>query len=421
MKILSVHNFYQQRGGEDAVVASESELLMAGGHAVVPYERHNSELRDIGPVGAIINAVGTVWAPKSYRALTRLLRKEKPDVAHFHNTFPLISPSAYYACAEAGVPVVQTLHNYRLLCPGGTFMRDGMVCESCLGRTIAFPAVAYRCYRGSFPQTTVLAAMLAAHKGIQTWQRKVNVYIALSQFARQKFIEGGLPPDRIVVKPNFVHPDPGAKVRRGQYALFLGRLSEEKGLRVLLRAWTMLEQTIPLYVIGDGPMRDEIQVEIERLKLSHVNAIGSIASTEVSKWMHGARFLVCPGLSYEGFPLTIAEAFACALPVIASRLGSLEEIVSNEQTGLHVEPGNVEDLARKVQWAWSHPERVDQMGQQARIKFEKEYAAKQNFKALMDIYRQATALSSDYNQRRTSLFRGKHEKILTTPEDQNVR
>src|ERR1700737_249503 len=192
MKILSVHNFYQQRGGEDMVVASESQMLLAHGHTVVHYERHNDELRDIGPLGAILNGVGTVWASQSYHALKRLLIREKPDLAHFHNTFPLISASAYYACADVDVPVVQTLHNYRLMCPGGSFMRNGRVCESCLGRTIAWPATAYRCYRGSFPQTAVLATMLATHKAIGTWQRKVNVYIALSEFARQKFIQGGL-------------------------------------------------------------------------------------------------------------------------------------------------------------------------------------------------------------------------------------
>jgi len=390
MKVLVIHNEYQQPGGEDAAADAESRQLLAHGHSVMRYGRHNDELLDVGPLGAIRKGIQTVWASKSYRELKNLLAQDKPDIAHFHNTFPLISPSAYYACAEAGVPVVQTLHNYRLICPGATFMRQGRVCESCLEKRSFLPGVVHRCYRTSFPQTAVLATMLAAHKAMGTWRSKVNLYIALSEFARRKFVQGGLPSPRVVVKPNFVHLDHGPKTNRGNYALFVGRLSAEKGLKVLLGAWRVLARRIPLYVVGDGPMGDELHAEIKQLNLPDVTLVGGIASGEVPKWMHDARFLVCPSLSFEGFPMVIAEAYACGLPVIASRLGSLEEIVRDEQTGLHFSPGDPVDLAHKVEWAWTHEADISRISRTARAEFEQKYTAEQNYQNLMRIYGQVS-------------------------------
>src|SRR5882724_6530140 len=252
-------------GGEDAVVAREHKLLVDMGHRVIPYFRANGDLKGRGISGAVNAGVDSVWSSRSYREVAWLLKSETPDVAHFHNSFPLISPAAYYACAEAGVPVVQTLHNYRLLCPAATFLRDGKVCEACLSRSVPWPGVLHGCYRGSRPATAAVAAMLAVHRAIGTWQERVDVYIALTEFARRKFIEGGLPAERIVVKPNFVASDLGPKQGRGDYALFVGRLSEEKGLGVLLNAWGRLRELIPLRIAGDGPLREEI-VDVMRTK-----------------------------------------------------------------------------------------------------------------------------------------------------------
>lgn len=385
MKILLIHNSYQQRGGEDAVVEAESQLLAANGHSVLRYTRHNDELRDVGPVGAIRNGIATVWASKTYQQLRALLAREKPDLAHFHNTFPLISPSAYYACAKTAVPTIQTLHNYRLLCPAATFVRADKLCESCLGRIIPLPAVTHRCYRGSCSQTAVLAAMLTAHKIIRTWWSRINMYIALSEFARQKFIQGGFPSDRIVVKPNFIDPDPGPKAEIGRYALFVGRLSPEKGIRVLLEGWTRLEHRIPLYVAGDGPLRNEVLRQSAQLG-HNVHVLGHLPFNEVREWMRGARFLILPSICFENFPVTVAEAFACGLPVIASRLGSLAEIIVDGQTGLHFTPGNAEDLARTVEWAWVNDEHLERIGRLSRRKFEQTYTAEQNYRTLMQIY-----------------------------------
>lgn len=393
MKILVSHNGYQQRGGEDGVVEAEARLLQEHGHSVVRYERHNDELRNLGPLDTLAIGPGTVWAAGSHCEVKVLIARHEPDVVHFHNTFPLISPAAYYACAEAGVPVVQTLHNYRLLCPAATLLRDGKVCEACLGRNVPWPGILHGCYRGSRPATAAVAAMLAVHRAIGTWRGKVDVYVALSEFARRKFIEGGLPSERIVVKPNFVESDPGPKQGWGDYALFVGRLSEEKGLRVLLNAWGRLREPIPLRIAGDGPLSDEIAGEIRNEELKNVELLGRLSQSEITALMHGARFLVLTSVCYENFPLTVAEAFACGLSVIASRLGAMAEIIEDGATGVHFSPGDPKDLARSVEWAWSHPHELWEMGRAARSEYEDKYTGERNYKRSMEIYERAVERS----------------------------
>lgn len=382
MKILVAHNRYQERGGEDAVVEAEVRLMEAHGHSVTRYHRHNDELKRGGALGAITAGIDTIWSAKSLREVRALIAKEKPDVAHFHNTFPLISPAIYNACADFGVPVLQTLHNYRLLCPAGTLMRKGSICEACVGRSVAWPAIAHACYRDSYGTTTAVAAMLAIHRAIGTWQRKVDLYIALSDFSRRKFIAGGLPAERIAVKPNFVDPDPGPKRGPGEYALFVGRLAEYKGLRVLLDAWASLQKPIPLRIAGAGPLLDEMTVKIEEKGLGEIQLVARASRAEIMSLMKGARFLVFPSVWFEGFPVTIAEAFACGLPVIASRLGSLAEIVNDGTNGLHFNAGDDADLASKAEWAWAHPVELQAMGREARAEYEAKYTAERNYEQL---------------------------------------
>src|SRR5579872_5157003 len=204
--ILSVHNFYRQPGGEDRVFADEAALLEQHGHTVVRYQEHNSRIAGAG----ISAAASAVWSNRSLRHLRSVLREQACDVAHFHNTFPLISPAGYYAASAVNVPAVQTLHNYRLICPAGTLLRDGAVCEECIGRVSLLPSLIHGCYRGSRPATAAVAAMVGIHRAGGTWRRMVDAYIAPSEFARKKLIAGGLPAERIVTKPNFVAPDPGA-------------------------------------------------------------------------------------------------------------------------------------------------------------------------------------------------------------------
>ncbi len=388
MNILLIHNHYQQPGGEDAVFSAEGALLREAGHHVITYTRSNDEVRALGAWGRLTLPARWVWAGDSVRALRQLIAREKPDVAHFHNTHFMISPAAYYACREAGVPVVQTLHNYRLLCPNALFLRGGAVCELCLGRTPPWPGVRYGCYRGSRLQTAGMAAMLTFHRWRRTWQEQVDCYIALTEFARQKFIQGGLPAEKIAVKPNF-QPDPGEGLGREPFALFVGRLSVEKGLDVLAAAWEKLN--VPLKIAGDGPLRATLAAQMTPPRQGTVTLLGQQPHAAVLNLLRQARFVVVPSTWYESFPMVVVEAFACGTPVIASRLGALAEIVADGRTGLHFTPGDAADLAAKVAWAWEHPEEMAAMGRNARAEYEAKYTPERNYEMLMAIYRTAIA------------------------------
>jgi glycosyltransferase involved in cell wall biosynthesis len=384
MVILFVHNYYREPGGEDAGVRQEHDLLAAAGHRIVEYARHSDEIVLDGFAGRVRLGAGAVWSRRTYRELRSLLARERPDVAHFHNIVPLISPSAYYACAEASVPVVQTLHNYRLLCPAGTFLRDGRICEECVEHTL-FRGVRHRCYHGSVVQTGTIALMLAAQRALGTWNEKVDCYIARTEFARRKFIEGGLPPEKIVVKPCFVHPDPGPHFGQQDTVLFVGRLSPEKGLRTLIAAWQLLQGRVPLRIAGDGPLRTELEAAVKRHAIAGVGFLGRLDGPATLAEMKRARFLVFPSEWYEGLPLAIAEAFACGVPVVASRMGSMVEIVEDGRTGLHFAPGDREDLAAKVEWAWTHTKEMEAMGRNARSEYGAKYTAERNYQVLMEI------------------------------------
>ncbi|PYX74632.1 MAG: glycosyl transferase family 1 [Acidobacteria bacterium] len=393
MKILLVHNSYQQHGGEDTVVEQERQLLERAGHGVAVYQRSNHEIQDCSAVGRLQLPGRAVWATDSRRQIAELISRHRPDVIHVHNTFVVVSPSIYSACQEAQIPVVQTLHNYRLLCPAATFFRNGKVCEECVDHSL-WRGIRYGCYRDSRLETATVALMLAIHRHRGTWTQDVNCYIALTEFVRRKFVDGGLPEDKIFVKPNFVHPDPGADQEdhgRAGYALFVGRLSPEKGVRTLLAAWQRLHSRIPLLIVGDGPQRAELEAQAEHLGLSGVQFRGFLPRAQTLAAIKGASFLVFPSGWYEHFPVTIAEAFACSTPIICSGLGAMQEIVEDRHTGLHFTPGDADDLAVKVEWAWNHPEQVWAMGKEARREYEVKYTADQNYQILMRIYRRAIA------------------------------
>jgi glycosyltransferase involved in cell wall biosynthesis len=386
MVILFIHNYYQQPGGEDAGVRQERDLLAAAGHRVVEYARHSSEIELNGLGSRIRLGAAALWSKRTYRDLRSLVAKDRPDVAYIHNIVPLISPSAYYACAEASVPVVQTLHNYRLLCPAGSFLRQGRVCEECVEHTL-FRSVWHRCYKDSGSAAATIALMLATQRALGTWKEKVDCYIARTNFAREKFIQGGLPADRIVVKPCFVHPDPRPRLDSGDAVLFVGRLSAEKGLRTLIAAWENLKGRVPLRIAGDGPLQAEMETQIKQRAIAGVAMLGRLSNAETLAEMKRARFIVFPSEWYEGLPLTIAEAFACGVPVVASRIGSMIDLVEDWRTGIHFTPGDPEDLAAKVEWAWTHPEATERMGLNARAEYEAKYTAERNFEMLTEINR----------------------------------
>ena len=386
-RILILHNYYRQTGGEDAVVAAERELLLGKGHQVSFYTKHNDAIADLSPVRL---ARLTFWNQEAHDEIAALCRRESIWLAHFHNTFPLISPAAYYAAKAQGVPVVQTLHNYRLLCANALLMRDGKVCEDCLGRS-PWRGVLHRCYRDSFGATAVAAAMLCYHRWKRTYSQMVDVYIALTEFARRKFIEGGLPPEKIAVKPNFVHPDPGPGTGAGGFALFVGRLSPEKGLPTLLRAWERVGNRLPLKIAGDGPLAAQVQDAAKRN--AALSWLGQVPSAQVMALLGEAAVLVFPSECYETFGRSIAEAFARGTPVIASRLGAMTEMVRHGETGLFFKSGDADDLAAQVELTLSHPSEIAAMRKACRAEFEAKYTAERNYKLLMEIYERAIAAS----------------------------
>jgi glycosyltransferase involved in cell wall biosynthesis len=377
MRLLLVHNHYQQPGGEDQVFLAEAELLESRGHEVDRFTVHNDLVKDVGTARL---ALETVWNQTFYRSIRERIRKFRPDVVHVHNTLPLISPAVFHAAHAEKTPVVLTLHNYRLLCPNGLLLREGKICEQCVGRTVAWPGVVHACYRGSRGATAAVATMLTTHRVLGTWTSRIDTYVALTDFARRKFMAGGLPGANIVVKPNFLNHDPGAGEHKGDYGLFVGRLSTEKGLATLLDSWQRL--TFELKIVGDGPAADLLA----RNNQYSISFLGRQPKERVLSLMRDAAILVFPSIAFETFGMTIVEAFATGLPVIASRLGSAAEIVEDGRTGLHFNSGDPVDLAAKISWAVDHPDEMREMGCQARAEYELKYTAAKNYEMLISIY-----------------------------------
>ena len=388
MKIVMVHNTYQQAGGEDIVFRNDCDVLRSNGHEVVEYRRSNDDVEKFVSIRRLTLAKQTIWAGDTRREFRQLLARERPDIVHVHNTFVMVSPSVYWACHDARVPVVQTLQNYRLLCPGALFLRDDKVCEECMEHGV-WRGVRYGCYRGSRAATAVVAAMLSTHRILGTWSRLIEYYFAPTEFGRRKFIEGGFPAEKMLVKVNCVQPDPGEGNGDRSYALFVGRLSPEKGLRTLLAAWARLRVSIPLQIAGDGPLRAELEEYARQHGLASVRFRGRLKREETMAAMKQARCLVFPSECYEGLPMTVIEAFACGTPVVASNMGAMQELIADGRTGLHFTPGDEEDLAGKVERAWMHPADMAAMGKQARREFETKYTAAGNYEILMGAYQRA--------------------------------
>jgi glycosyltransferase involved in cell wall biosynthesis len=384
MKVLLLHNSYQQPGGEDRVFALEADMLRAHGHEVVVYRAHNDEVKDKNPLSLFAD---TIWNRKAYRDVHNLIRLERPEILHAHNTFPLISPAVFHAAEQERVPVVQTLHNFRLLCPSATFFRAGRVCEDCVKTVVPWPGVLHACYRDSVPATAATAAMLTVHRALKTWERKISVYISLTDFARSKFIQGGLLAEKLVVKPNFVHPDPGLATGDGGYALFLGRLTPEKGIGTLLEAWSRLGKTFPLEIAGDGPLAPRVAKAVEHG--SSIRWLGWLPRDQVLERMRHASVLIVPSIWYEAFPMVIVEAFAMGIPVIVSKLGSMSSIVDHGRTGLHFAAGDALDLAAQFKNFRDHSEQSAYMREQARREFETKYTREHNYGQLIQIYDRA--------------------------------
>lgn len=380
MRILVAHNTYQHRGGEDVVVEAEIELLRRHGHEVEFYQRHNDELHTMS---LPLAAMSTIWAKRTERDLVQLSNSFRPDIIHAHNTLPLISPSLYWAATRRNIPIVQTLHNFRLICPQAMLLRNGKVCEDCVGK---FPwrAVSRKCYRESTLQSAVVTGMLATHHAIGTYRDKVTRYIALNEFCRDKFVASGLAPELFRVKPNFVVSKISGIESERHGGIFIGRLSPEKGLHVLIEA-TKIADFSAMKIIGKGPLESDVRQAFSD------HYLGFKSPEEVQELLAQAQFLVAPSTCYETFGLAALEAFACGTPVIASGHGGLGELVTDGVTGLLFNPGDSQDLAKKIRWAQMHPEEMRKMGKNARIEYETKYTPERNYQILMEIYRDAIA------------------------------
>jgi len=385
---LVAHNRYQQRGGEDTVVEAEVALLRAHGCEVVEYARDNHELITLSQSKA---ALQSFWSSRTAIDIDSLIHQHRPHVIHVHNTFPLISPAIYWRADAHRVPVVQTLHNFRLICPQALMLRHDRPCEDCVGH-VPWRGVVHGCYRSSRAQTFVLAAMLSGHRAVGTWHRRITRYIALNAFCRDRFIAGGLPASRISIKPNFVDIScPPPRARKG--FLFVGRLSQEKGLSVLAQSLQPGDLGEAVSVIGEGP-QGQMLTELPGARL-----LGALPSNRVYDEMASARALVLPSIWYENFPRTLVEAFACGLPVIASRLGAMATLIDDGVNGLLFEAGNAEDLRAKMAWCLAHPDRTEAMGSAARKTYETHLTPAANMRMLADVYEAAIRerLAEDQN------------------------
>lgn len=360
------------------MVDAEVELLRSRGHTVEMYQLHNDSLNSMPRVLAATTAI---WSSRTTDDIRLVCERFRPEVIHVHNTFPLISPSLYWAASRLEVPVVQTLHNFRLLCPQAIFLREEKICEDCLGK-LPWRAVTRKCYRQSASQSAVLAGMLTTHRLIGTYRQRVTRYIALNEFALSKYVQGGLPGELIRIKPNFVASGRSPSWTNRTGGMYVGRLSSEKGLEVLAQA-RRLAPSLPVDVIGGGPLE-----ELARETFGE-RCLGFRSLGEIMTRMESASYLVLPSICYENSPRTIVEAYSCGLPVIASRLGSLADIVKDGETGMLFRPGDANDLAEKLAWAESHPEEMTRMGRAARAEYEAKYTPERNYELLMDIYEDA--------------------------------
>jgi glycosyltransferase involved in cell wall biosynthesis len=401
MRIIIAHNFYQQAGGEDQCVAAEIAMLRAYGHEVTQYALHNDQ---IDAMSRLAVGLRTIWSHPTFRELRALFRQHRPQIVHFHNTFPLLSPAAYYAARLESVVVVQTLHNFRLICANALFFRDDKVCEACLGKTLPWPGVMGKCYRGSRSASATVSAMQVVHRALGTWSRAVDAYIALTQFSAGKLAAGGVPAHKIEVKPNFVYPDPGTGRGMGGYAIFVGRFSAEKGLTTLLEAWRHLDGILPLKIVGDGPLAGAVQDEAARNPA--IQWVGRQPLGAVYDMIGEAMFLVSPSRCYENFPRAIAEAFAKGTPVLASRLGAMAEIVDDCRTGLLFNPGDAQDLAIRVRQMLRHKSELARMRCSARGEFADKFTAEANYRRLMAIYERALGSSETQPKRSRSVSVG---------------
>lgn len=388
MNLLFVHNHYQLPGGEDAVFAAEKALLERHGHRVILYTRDNSELKKMGGIQKLLLPFLLLWNPRTYREVRKIIRREKIDLVHVHNTLMLVSPSVYYAARSRRVPVVQTIHNFRMLCPGATLFRDGAVCEDCLEMGLGC-AVRHRCYRGSRLQTLGCVISTGLHRMTGIYKRLT--YICLTDFNRRKLLTlKGIPPENVLVKPNFVAQTEALAPlqERADRVIFAGRLEELKGVRVLLEAWRLLGADAPRLVIcGSGPLESWCLRFLHENKMRRVCLAGQKPNENVRRLLATSRALILPTQCYEGFPMCIAESYSVGTPVLVSDLGNGGSLVKEGITGMKFNQRSPQSIADTVRRFLS--DRETPWNDNALREYQRTMTPENNYRRLMEIYQHA--------------------------------
>ena len=383
-KVLIVHNYYQIPGGEDTVVENEKELLLDNGHQVVLYTRHNNEIKSRGILGKLMLPLDSIFSIKTYKEVKEIIKKEKIDIVHVHNTLPLVSPSVYYAAINNKVPVVQSVHNFRMLCPGATFTKENKICEDCVDKGLIC-AVKNKCYRGSLVQSIVSVATLVFHRLIGTY-RKVSGYIALTEFNKNK-LKTLISEEKIYVKPNFINKNKDTLIRGSykDYFLFLGRIDELKGINLLIETWRGIDDS-KLKVVGTGPLEENIKEYIDRNSINNVELLGFKKKEDVMKLIKNAKALIVPSQWYEGFPMTIVESLSLGIPIIAGDIGNMATIIKNGYNGLLFKYDDKNELKEKILEIDSDIMLLEHLRNGALETYNKKYNEDINYKLLKSIY-----------------------------------
>lgn len=388
LRILQVHNAYQIPGGEDVVVANEKKLLEMNGNEVFSYSRNNDELKTMNAFQKLLIPFTAVYSFKTYREVKKLIRENKIDIVHVHNTLMVVSPSVFYAAFHCHVPVVQTLHNFRMLCPAGSYFRGDRICEECSEKGLQC-SLKYGCYRGSKAQTFVSAAILKIHRMLGTY-RKVN-FICLTEFNREKLSrlnEGGkqiVDMKKVYIKPNFTFQEgiSGEVQEAGDYFLVVGRVEALKGIDVVVKAFEKIPDQ-KLIVAGDGPMMAEMKAYIKDHNMSNVKFAGYLGKAKVQEKYRGAKAVIMASQCYEAFAMTIAEAYSNAVPVIAGNVGNLANMVEEGVTGIKFLYDSPDDLAAKI--LKYNTMDIAKMKQNAKTFYEKRLKPEDNYRILEEIY-----------------------------------
>lgn len=378
MKILQIHNYYQQPGGEESVMNTEADLLQKNGHTVLKYTCSNDAISQSSLVSNITTGINTIWSFKHYNAVKALLKRERPDVCHVHNSFPLISPSVFYACKSVGVPVVLTVHNYRLMCANGLFLRDGKPCEDCLQSNM-FNGIKHKCYRESALATATVAVSMELHHYLNAWNTKVDSIIALTPFQKQKLIEKGIEEHKIVVKANTVIKPSNQSSDKSDGLLFIGRLDRVKGADLLIGVAKHFPNTI-IKVVGQGPLLKELSAQ------KNILCFGQLSRSDVFEKISNCRAVILPTRFYEGMPMTIIESLACGKPIITTNHGAMPSMISPEQNGWLFEPENRESLFSAVSAALNEQNDLEQLKMNCIKAYEQNYSEEVGYKSLINVY-----------------------------------